>query len=173
VTNLVVWETMQEAALVHMLYVQDNVAVSSAARGSDTVLVEGKRNEYDDGDEIYGGAYGAHALGQEGPGGFAHVATAEAGRDKVGAEPADHGEARGEGDNGQGQGGNEGLAIAVEGVEEDGEGGAGEGDESEGLGSREVVGGGRGHDGGGARGGRSACVLGRQMSEKREGSDVC
>lgn len=115
-TNLVVREAVQEAALVHMLDVQDNIAISSSAGGSNNVLVEWKRDEYDDSNEVDGGAYGTHALGDEGPRGLAHVAAAEAGSDEVGAEPADHGEARGEGDEGQGEGRDEGLAITVEGV---------------------------------------------------------
>lgn len=112
---------MQEAALIHMLKVQDDIAIPTAARSCDNVLVKGKGDEDDDGDEVDGGAHGAHALGEEGPGGFAHVDAAEPRGDEARAEPADHGIRDGEGEGGKGERGDERLAIAVKGVCEDGE----------------------------------------------------
>lgn len=138
---------MQEATLVDMLNMQDDITVAPPASGGNNVLVEGEGDEDDDGDKVDGGADGAHALRDEGPRRLAHVAAAEAGGNELGAEPADHGVGDGEGEQGEGQRGNEGLAIVVKGVCEDGEGGAGEGDEGEGLGAREVVGRRDGHGG--------------------------
>ena len=131
------WETVEEAPLVDVLDMEDDVAIPAAAGGSDNILVEGEGDEDDDSDEVDGSADGAHALGEQGPRGFAHVAAAEAGGDEARAQPADHGVAEGEGQEREGEGGNERLAIAMEGVCNDGNGGAREGEEGEGLGARE------------------------------------
>ena len=113
-------EPVEEAPLVDVLNMEDDVAVPAAAGSSHNVLVEGERDEDDDGEEVDGSTDCAHALGQQRSGGLAHVAAAEAGGDKAWAQPADHGVAQGEGEQGEGERGNEGLAIAVEGVCDDG-----------------------------------------------------
>ena len=153
---------MEEAALVDALSLQNDVAVSAAAGGSNDILVEGKRDEYNDSEEVDGGADSAHALGKEGPGGFAHVAAAEPSRNESRAQPADHGVAEGEGEQGEGEGGDEGLAIVVEGIREDREGCPGEGEETEGLGTGE-----RGPSRGRHGGRRSGLMSGRRTGGVR------
>lgn len=124
---------MEETPLVDVLGLEHDVAVAAAARRGDNVLVEGKGDKDNDGEQVDGGAHGAHALGQLGLAGLAQVPAPEAGLDKGRAEPADHGVAEGEGDAGQGQRCYQRLAIAAEGVGEDGEGGAGNGEQRQGL----------------------------------------
>lgn len=128
---------MQEAALVDLLELDDHITVSTTAGGGDDVLVEGKRDEDDDGDEVDGGADGTHALWDLGLVRLAHVAAAKAGAHEGGPQPADHGVAEGEGEQGEGEAGDEGFAIALEGVCEDGDGCAGEGEEGDELGAGE------------------------------------
>lgn len=62
-SKLVVWEAVEEAAVVDMFLLQNNIAITAARRGGDDVLVEGERNEYDDGKEVDSGADGPHTLG--------------------------------------------------------------------------------------------------------------
>ncbi|KAF1737541.1 hypothetical protein CRV24_003161 [Beauveria bassiana] len=127
---------VREAALVDVLGLEDNIAVAAAARGRDNVLVKGKRYEDDDGEEVDGGADGAHALGQLGPAGLGEVAAAEAGADKRGPEPADHGVAERKGGKGEGERRDERLAVAGECVGQHGEGGARDGEQSQRLAAR-------------------------------------
>lgn len=139
----------QPALLIRIpLHLHHHIAVPASARRRDNVLVEGKRDKDNHGDEVDGGAHGAHALGQLRAVGLAEVAPAEACLNKRRAEPADHGVAEGEGGEGEGEGGDEGLAVAVEGVEEDGERGGGEGGQGEGFGAGEAGWGGGGGAGG-------------------------
>lgn len=142
---------MQEAPLVGVLdlHLNHDISIAAAARRRNNVLVEGKRDEDDDGDEIDGGAHGAHALRDLAAVELAHVAPPEAGLDKRRAEPADHGVAQRKGDERERQRRDEGLAIAVEGVCEDGERGAREGDEAERFGAGELCRGGAGRAGDG------------------------
>lgn len=130
-------EAMQESALVGMFLFQHDVAISTARGSCDNVLVEGERDEYDDGEEVDGCADGAHAFGDFNMRRLAEVATAEAGAHKGRAKPADHGVAEAEGEDGEGERGDEWFAIALEGIEEDGERGAGEDEEGEGFGAGE------------------------------------
>lgn len=124
---------MQEATLLDMLDVEDDVPVASSAGSGDDVLVEGEGDEDDDDEQVDGGADGAHALGQLGAVVLGEVAALEAGADEDGAKPADHGVGQGEGEDGEGEGGDEGLAVAGEGVEEDRDGREGKGGEGEGF----------------------------------------
>ncbi|TFB03297.1 hypothetical protein CCMA1212_004231 [Trichoderma ghanense] len=133
------------------LHLNHHIAIPASARRRHDILVERKRDKHNHGDEIDGGAHGAHALGQLRAVDFAEVAPAEAGLDKGRAEPADHGVAEREGGEGEREGGDEGLAVAAEGVEEDGERGGGEGGQAEGFGAGEAGWGGGG--GGGVGGG--------------------
>lgn len=134
---LVVGEAVQEAPLVDVLQLDDDIAVPTAARRRHNVLVEGEGDEDDDGEQVDGGAHGAHALWDVGAVQLAHVAAAEAGAHKGRPQPAYHGVADGEGEQGERERGDEGFAIVVEGVCEDGEGCAREGEEGQGLGPRE------------------------------------
>ena len=138
---------MQEAPLVDLLQLDDDIAISTTTRRSHNVLVEGERDEDHDGDEIDSSAYSAHALWNVGTVQLAHVATTEAGAHKGRPQPAYHGIADREGEQGERERSDEGFAIAVECVCEDGEGCAGEGEEGQGLGSRERSRRGGGHDG--------------------------
>lgn len=144
---------MQEATLFLLVQFHHHVPISSTTCRSNDVLVEGKRDKDDDGQEIDGGAHGAHALWDLDLVRLAHVATAKAGLHERGAEPADHGVAEGEGEEGEGEGRDEGLAIAGEGVEEDGGRGARDGEEGERLRAGE----GRGGDGHGGWMGWRGC----------------
>lgn len=130
-------EAVEEAALVDMLGLEDDVAVAAAASGGDNVLVKGKGDEDDDGEEVYGGADGAHALGQLNAAGLEQVAAAEAGPDKRRPEPADHGVAEGKGGTRERERRDERLAVAVERIGQHGEGGARDGQERQGLAARE------------------------------------
>ncbi|KAH8718569.1 hypothetical protein HC256_003201 [Beauveria bassiana] len=87
-------------------------------------------------EEVDGGADGAHALGQLGPAGLGEVAAAEAGADKRGPEPADHGVAERKGGKGEGERRDERLAVAGECVGQHGEGGARDGEQSQRLAAR-------------------------------------
>lgn len=60
---LVVGEAMQETALVDMVNLENDIAVTSSAGGGYNVLVEREGNEDDDGEEIDHGANGAHTFG--------------------------------------------------------------------------------------------------------------
>jgi hypothetical protein len=126
-----------------------HVAIPASARRRNDILVKRKRDKDDDGDEIDGGAHGAHAFRDLAAIGFAQVAPPEAGLDECRAEPADHGVAERKGDERERQRRDEGLAIAVEGVCEDGERGAREGDEAERFGAGELCRGGAGRAGDG------------------------
>ena len=53
---------MKETALVDVLDVVNDVAVSSTTGRCDDVLVEGEGDEDDDGQEVDGGADGTHAF---------------------------------------------------------------------------------------------------------------
>jgi hypothetical protein len=57
---------MQETApLIRIpLHLNHHIAIPASARRRNDILVERKRDEDNDGDEIDGGAHGAHALGQ-------------------------------------------------------------------------------------------------------------
>lgn len=146
---LVMGEAMQEAPLVGVLDLNHNVSVSASAGRRNNILVEGEGNEDDDGDEIHRGAHRAHAFRDLAAIGLAQVAPSKAGLDKRRAEPADHGVAERKGNERERQRRNEGLAIAAEGVCEDGERGAGEGDEAERFGAGELRRGGAGRAGDG------------------------
>lgn len=116
-------EAMQEASLLNMFDMQDDVAVASTAGRGDNVLVKGKRDEDNNDKEVDGGADSTHAFGNERLVSFGEVLALEAGLDEGGAQPADHavGERKGEGR--QGQGRDERLSLASEGVGEDDESG--------------------------------------------------
>ncbi len=130
-------EPVEEAALVDVLGLEDDVAVAAAARGGDNVLVKGKGDEDDDGEQVDGGTDGAHALGQLDLVDLGEVAPAEAGLDKGRAEPADHGVAERKGGARERERRDERLAVAGEGVGQDGERGAGYGQQRQGLAARE------------------------------------
>ncbi len=68
------------------------------------------------------------------------VAPAEAGGDEAGAEPSNEGVGYGEGEERERERGDQGLAVALEGVCEDGQRRARDGEEGECLGPREFVG---------------------------------
>lgn len=155
-SHLVMGEAMQEAPLVGVLDLDLNhhISVPASARRRNDVLVERKRDEDDDGDEVHRGAHRAHALRDLAAVDLAQVAPPEAGLDKRRAEPADHGVAQRKGDERERQRRNQGLAIAVEGVCEDGERGAREGDEAERFGAGELCRGGAGRAGDGHGGKR-------------------
>ena len=53
---------MQETALIDVVNLENDIAVTSSARGGYNVLVEGEGNEYDDGEEVDHGADGAHTF---------------------------------------------------------------------------------------------------------------
>lgn len=129
---------MQEAALVDVLGVQDNVPVPAAAGGSNDVLVEGERCEDDDGEQVDDGAYGAGALGDLPPVGLGHVDALEPGLDESRPQPADHGVRGGIGHAAQGERCDQGLALAAEGVGQDGATCGGEGGEADRLGPGEL-----------------------------------
>lgn len=65
-SHLVVRKPMQETApLIRIpLHLNHHIAIPASARRRNDILVERKRDEDNDGDEIDGGAHGAHALGQ-------------------------------------------------------------------------------------------------------------
>lgn len=85
-----------------LLFVQDDVTVPSTRGGRYKVLVEWKRREDDDGEQVHGGAYGSHALGQElCTVDLAQVPALESHGDKVRAQPSDHGVRGREGDSRQ------------------------------------------------------------------------
>lgn len=147
-------EAMQEASFGGILDLNHNISVSASAGRRDYIFVKRERYEDDDGDEIHRGANRAHALWNLDAVDLAQVAASKAGLDKRRAEPPDHGVAERKGNERQRQRRNEGFAIAVEGVCEDGERGAGEGDEAERFGAGEVRGGGAGRAGDGHGGKR-------------------
>lgn len=128
---------MQKASLLDVFDVEDDIPVTSTAGSRDDVFVEGEGDEDDDDEEVDGGADGAHALGELGAVMLGEVAALEAGADEDGAKPADHGVGEREGQDGEGEGGDQGLAIAGEGVEKDRDGREGEGGEGEGFGPGE------------------------------------
>jgi hypothetical protein len=139
------------------LNLNHNISVSTSTSRRDDILVKRKRYKDDDGDEIHRGAHRAHAFRDLAAIDLAHVAAPKAGLDECRAEPADHGVAERKGNERERQRRNEGLAIAVEGVCEDGERGAGEGDEAERFGAGELCRGGAGRAGDGhGLGGRSS-----------------
>lgn len=138
---------MEEASLVHMFHLENHITVPATARRGHDILVKRKRDEDNDGQEVHRRAHGAHALRDLALVRLAHVPAHEAGAHERGAQPADHGVAQREGKKGQSEGGDEGLAIALECVCEDGEGGGGEGEEGEALGAGEGGGGGGGRHG--------------------------
>lgn len=61
-TYLVVGESVQEATLVYVVHLEDNITVSAAARCGDNVLVERKGDEHYNCEEIDCRAHSAHAL---------------------------------------------------------------------------------------------------------------
>jgi len=137
ITHLAMRKPVQEAALLHMLNVQDDIAVPTAASGGHDVLVEGERREDDDDQEVDDGAYGAHALGDLLLVQLAHVDALDARLDEGGAQPPDHGVRRREGHAAQGQRRAEGCPIALERVGDDGCAGGRQRQETQRLGARE------------------------------------
>lgn len=131
---------MQEAALVDMLGMQDDISVPAAARGSNDVLVKGERGEDDDGEEVDDGADCAGALGDLPPVRLGHVDALEPGLDEGGPQPADHGVCGGVGHAAQGERCDQGLALAAKGVGQDGATRGGEGGEADRLGPGEMGG---------------------------------
>lgn len=122
---------MQEAPLVDLLQLDDDIPISTTTRRGHDVLVERKRDKDDDDEEINGCAHCAHAFGNLALMRLAHVATPEAGLHERGAEPADHGVAEGEGEEGERERGDERFAIAVERVEKNGDRCGRDGEETE------------------------------------------
>lgn len=139
--HLAVGELVQEAALVDVLGVQDNVPVPAAAGGGNDVLVEGERGEDDDGEQVDDGADGAGALGDLPPVGLGHVNALEPGLDEGRPQPADHGIGGGVGHAAEGERRNQGLALAADGVGQDGAACRGQGGEADRLGPGELGGG--------------------------------
>lgn len=123
---LVVRKTVQQTTLINVVKLDDDITIASTTGSGDNILVERKRDKHHDGEEVYGGADGAHALGDlVAVVDLAHVAAAKASLHKGRSEPADHGEAEGKGEHREAQEGDEGFAIALEGVCEDCDGCAG------------------------------------------------
>lgn len=118
-----------------------DVPVASARCGRHNVLVEGKRDEDDDGEEVDGGADGAHTLGNLDARRLAEVAAAETRAHKGRAEPADHGIAEAGGGDRERERGDERLAITAKGIGQHGKRRAREEDERRGFSAGE--GGGR------------------------------
>lgn len=107
---------MKKAALLDVLRLIDHIAVSTTASGRDNILVEREGNEDDKDEEIYGGANGTHAFGDLGAMCLGEVAALEASLHEGGTEPADHGMAEREANDGEGQVGGQRLAVAMKGV---------------------------------------------------------
>lgn len=129
---------MQESALVDMLGMQDDVPVPAAAGGSNNVLVERERGEDDDCEQIDDGADGAGALWDLPPIGLGHVDALEPSLDEGRPQPADHGVGCGVGHAAQGERCDQGLALAAEGVCQDGAACRGQGGEADRLGAGEL-----------------------------------
>lgn len=136
--HLAVRELVQEAALVDVLGVQDDVPVAAAAGGSNDVLVEGEGGEDDDGEQVDDGADGTGALWNLPPVGLGHVDALEPGLDEGGPQPADHGIGGGVGHAAEGERRDQGLALAAEGVGQDGAARRGQGGEADRLGAGEL-----------------------------------
>lgn len=164
-------EAMQEASLVGVLDLDLNhhISIPASTRRRNDILVKWKRDKDDDSDEIHGSAHRAHAFRDLAAIGLAQVAPPEAGLDECRAEPADHGVAERKGHERERQRRNEGLAIAVEGVCEDGERGAREGDEAERFGAGELCRGGAGRAGDGHGVGGEAGFFGRGVIWRLDG----
>lgn len=136
--HLAVRELVQESALVDMLGMQDDVPVPAAAGGSDNVLVERERGEDDYGEQVDDGADGAGALWDLPPIGLGHVDALEPSLDEGRPQPADHGVGSGVGHAAQGERCDQGLALAAEGVCQDGAACRGQGGEADRLGAGEL-----------------------------------
>lgn len=113
-------ELVQEATLVDMLGMQDNVPVPAAASGSNNVLVKWERREDDNGEQVDNCADCAGAFGDLPLVGLGHVDALEPGLHEGRAQPADHGICSCVGHAAQGERGDQGLALAAEGVGQDG-----------------------------------------------------
>ncbi|KAI6748634.1 hypothetical protein HG530_015407 [Fusarium avenaceum] len=113
----------EQTALVDILRLKlnDDISISAATGSRNNILVEGKGDEHNDGEEIDGSAHSAHALWNFSTLQLAHVPTAEASAHKRRAQPAYHGVAKRKAEDRERKRCNEGFPIATEGVREDGE----------------------------------------------------
>lgn len=136
--HLAVRELVQESALVDMLGMQDDVPVPAAAGGSNNVLVERERGEDDDCEQVDDSADGAGAFWDLPPIGLGHVDALEPSLDEGRPQPADHGVGSGVGHAAQGERCDQGLALAAEGVCQDGAACRGQGGEADRLGAGEL-----------------------------------
>lgn len=103
------------------VYLEHDIAIASARRGGHDILIEGEGDEDNDCEEVDSGADSAHTFRYLHTRRLAKVAAAEACAHKSWAEPADHSIAEAEGGEGEGERGDEGLAVASKRVGQDGE----------------------------------------------------
>ena len=126
---------MQETALVHILHLQHHVPIAASTGRRHNILIEWKRNEDDDGDQVHHGAHCAHALRELRSARLAEVTTLEAVGHERGRQPANHGVGEAEGQDAEGERGQEGLArVGSESVDKERERGGRQGEMGEGLG---------------------------------------
>ena len=134
---LAVWETMEEAALLYVLHVEDDVSVAASAGRRDDVLVERERDENNDDEEVNNRADAAHAFRDLLLVVLAHVDAFQPGFHERWAQPSYHGVSGTEGNATKGNRSNKGFPIALEGVGKDCNTSGGKRKETEGLGSRQ------------------------------------
>ena len=134
---LAVWETVEEATLLYVLHVEDDVSIAASACRRNDVLVERKGDENDDDEEINNCADAAHAFRDFLLVVLAHVDTFQPSFHERWAQPSDHGVCGTEGDAAKGNRSNKRLPIALEGVCKDCNTSGGKRKETEGLGSRQ------------------------------------
>ena len=82
---------MQKTTLIDVVNLQNDVAVTSSTSGGYNILVEGKGNEYDDGEEVDHGANCTHTLGDLNRISLAQVAALKASFHECRAKPFNHG----------------------------------------------------------------------------------
>ena len=140
---------VQEPPFLDILLVHHHIPIPASAGGGHNVLVEGEGDEADHAQDVDDGADSTHALWYLFLVRLGHVDALDAGLDEGGPQPAYHGVGCREGDAAEGEGGDEGGAIALEdGAGEDGDAGEDDGEEGYGFGQgeragRRVGGGGR------------------------------
>ena len=112
---------MQQPPLLHMLNLQHHITIAAPARGRHNILVKRKRDKHNHHQQIHNSAHAAHALGDLLAVVLAHVDALEPCAHKRRSQPADQREAGGERQAAEGERRDERLAIALEGVGEDGD----------------------------------------------------
>ncbi|QSZ32663.1 hypothetical protein DSL72_002242 [Monilinia vaccinii-corymbosi] len=134
-------ELVQEPPMLHLGHFAHDIPIPTAARRGHDILVEGKRDEDDDDEQVDDGADGAHRLGDLLAIALREVLPLEAGAHECRAQPADHGVGRGKRNAAKGERGDERLAIfAREGLEQEREAEDAEGEVGERFAQRETGG---------------------------------